>query len=370
MPEYLNLSPGPTNYKHFLDIEEEGLIIPHGSRAFAELYSRTIGNLRILLNVPDQAEIVLITTSGTGGIEALLLNALEPGDRILVLSNGYFGERLARMAKTLGFDPYVIESEWDRPIEIEHILEVIHSEEFRGTKAVAIVHLETSTGLLNDIETLGRALKTSGVLYLVDAVSSVGPHLVEMDAWGIDGLATVTYKGLLSPPGLSILVLSEKYCREMRSRPTRSFYFDLKKIIEFSQHSTTAMTVPINSLLTLDRVLNHILSQDKAQYCGECSLIARSVRRELIQIGYCIYGREGHSSGITALKLDGIFGNLDARVELEKRYHVFVGSGLGKLQGKVIRIGHYGTLTHKEVHAVTALFCSILEQQGRKCVLD
>ena len=257
----LNLSPGPVDFRRFISIESEGLMMPHWSIAFAELHETVAKNLRLLLEIPDQGEIAFTATSGTGTLEILLLNVLKQDERILVLANGFFGERLSRMTNALGFKPYTLGMVWDSPIDVSQVLDMISSKEFQGTKAVVVVHLETSTGILNDIATIGQALKDSEALYLVDAVSSVGPHLIEMNKWGIDGLVTVAYKGLLSPPGLSIIALSKKYYEVLSKHSIQSYYFDLKKIIELSRKHTTVSTVPVNAMIVLDRVLKYMVQQ-------------------------------------------------------------------------------------------------------------
>lgn len=355
----LNLSPGPVDFRRFIDVEQEGLMMPHGSLLFAELYQRVTENLRVLLDVPPRGETGFITASGTGGIELLLLSALQPGDRVLIVANGFFGQRLAKMAKILGLNPSTIEAAWDRPFEVSHILETIHSKEFEGTRAVAVVHLETSTGLLNNLAPIGQALLASNVLFLVDGISSVGTHPVSMSSWGIDGLVTVTYKGLLSPPGLSILALSRKYCEAMENNAIQSYYFDLKKIIELSHKHTTATTIPVNALLTLDRVLLYILLEEQQHY-ERCRAFAQTLRQELAYLGLDIYGRAGHSHSITALKLPDAPLFCDARLELEKTYGIFVGSGLGQLLGKVIRIAHYGNLNTNDISTIAAACRSFL----------
>lgn len=361
MNMYLNLSPGPSNFQHFFNHEQAGQMIPHGSLAFAKLYRRVSDQLRLLLNLPSQGEIVFLPSSGTGGIEALLLNALKPGDKVLILANGYFGERLIRMTAKMGFDPYKIESSWEYPIDTSQVLHIVHSREFEGTKAVVAVHLETSTGLLNDIASIGKVVQASEALFLVDAVSSVGPHPIEMKDWGIDGLVTVSYKGLFSPPGLSILALGERYCARMEMNDAhRSYYFDLKKMIEYASECKTTTTLPSNTLVILEKVLGHIIEQDQHRYSEQCHSSAQTIRHELTAIGYRIYGRSGHSHAITAVNVPAQLAGFDARDELERCYGTFVGGGLGRLQGKVLRIAHYGNHSLEEIPAISRVFHSLL----------
>lgn len=314
-----------------------------------------------MLNVPSGGEVVFIPSSGTGGVEALLLNALKPGDKILVLANGYFGERLTRIATKMGFDPYTIESAWEYPINTSQVLRILDSKTCQGIKAVVAVHLETSTGLLNDIASIGKVIQTSKILFLVDAVSSVGPHPIDMKDWGIDGLVTVSYKGLFSPPGLSILALSERYCTQMKNNDAhRSYCFDLRKIMEYARECKTTTTLPTNALLILENVLDHIIAQGQHSYSEQCQSFARTLRHELTQIGYHIYGRSGHSHAVTTLSIPARLAGFNVRDELENRYGMFVGAGLGSLYGKVIRIGHYGNHSIEEIPAITGTFRSIV----------
>lgn len=362
MSTYFNLSTGPTDFRRFLKSDQEGFLIPAETSAFTKLYHRVDQNLRNIFHLTEGGEIAMFTASGTGGIEALLVNVLEPGEHILVLSNGYYAERFAKMASTLGFYPSILESDWNRPFDVASLAEALRRGQYRNVKAVAVIHLETSTGLLNDIASIGQILKNSDVLYLVDAVSSIGPHLVDMKAWGIDGLVTVSHKGLLAPPGLSILALSEKYYRAIKRHTPKSFYFDLQKIIERGKRGHTAMTLPVNALLIVDRVLNSMLSQGKIEYCNMCLQLAQSVRDAFMQSGYHLYGHTGHSNGVTVLSLEGVLENFDLKAELEKQYGIFVAGGAGKLAGKVIRVGHYGTFTPEDIPNVIKPFRLVMEQ--------
>lgn len=361
--QYLNLSPGAGALGRFPGADD-GTVIPQGSSTFAPIYSATVSNLRTLLSVPYGGEVLMIACSGTGGIEALLHNALERGDRILVLANGYFGERLARMARRLGFDAYTICSDWRRPLDVARVLDHIRSDAFSDTKAVFAVHLETSTGLVNDISPIGEALRNLEAMYFVDAVSSVGPHRIEMGSWAIDGLVTVSYKGLMTPPALTMVAISEKYRKRMARVARLNYYFDFDRIMRFASNSTSATPVPTNSLLALRHVTSEIVRHGTEQYELMCRATAEQIRTGLKDLGYSVYGRSGHSYGITALLLQGALKDIGGRAGMQVKHRVYVGAGLGELEEKIIRLGHFRPMSEQELSTVLKIFEQIRDEAG------
>lgn len=346
MKKYLNLAPSPVDCNRFKTMTGAGFMMPKWSTKFKKLYRHSVENIRILMNISENEQLFFLASSGTGGYEALLKNCLQEGEEILVLSNGYFAERIITISNVLGLVSHTLSFDWDKPLPIEEIINKI-STEFPRIKAVSIVHLETSTGIINDLETLGTFLKRTNILLLVDAVSSIGSHKVDFKNWGIDGLVTVPNKGLLSPPGISIIALSQKFSERMKAIKNKTYYFDFNKIIKESYHYTCASTVAVHSIEYLDQVVSMMLFQGIESYIAQCKEIADILRKELSYYDYSLFGKEGLSNSITAINISR---SSKSYVHfLEKEYALFVGGGAGKLKDHTIRIAHFGNVSLSDV---------------------
>jgi aspartate aminotransferase-like enzyme len=289
---------------------------------------------------------------------------------LCALANGFFGERIIRIAERIGLQTCSLIQPWDKPLELEKINELLASKEFENTKAVFAVHLETSTGICNDLKKIGRLLQKKGLPFFVDAVASVGVEMIEMAEWGIAGLITVSYKGLLSSPGLSILVLNRK-CLTMieEAGALNSYYFDLKKMADLARHNTTFTTVPINSFYVLKNVLEYILSCGKDNYIEHKKRFAQHFREQLRLNGILIYGESGFSNAVTSLIVpkESESGLNPVKTVLERDYSIYVGSGLGILEKSVIRAAHYGTWDEKDMTYIVSSFGKLLKPSQGIC---
>lgn len=348
----LNMAPGPADFSHLIDPANEGQLFPHWSGSCKAIYEGLRDKLRTLLGTANP--VLLMMTSGTGAIEALLTNALSVGDKVLVLSNGFFGDKLFRMALSLGLDPIKLHFDWERPIDVKKAKALISSDEGRYTKAVLMVHLETSTGILNELAPIGQFLGDSDTLFLVDAISSVGTSAIETDRWNVDGLAFVSYKGLRSPPGLSMVTISEKYSLGMEKCDRPNYSLSLKKALERSNLLMTASTAPVNSMILLERQVERILDRGLQNHYADCRMQAIAMRDALSQVGLEVFGREGVGNCITTTWVPQEIRHLDLVTILETDFQLYVGIGLGKLHGSTIRFAHYGDLGPSEIQFVSS----------------
>jgi aspartate aminotransferase-like enzyme len=367
---HYNLAPGPVDFGMFLSASKDGTVVPHRSDYFSRVHREVKESLKSLVNADNRSEVVFMASSGTGAIEALLKNVLSPGEKLCVLANGFFGERIIRIAAKIGLQTCSLIQPWDKPLDSQKIKDLFVSQAFEKTKAVFAVHLETSTGIGNDIGQIGAMVQKEGLLFLVDAVASVGVERIEMDEWGIDGLITVSYKGLLSPPGLSVLLLSPKCAQTIENADgLNSYYFDLKKMVNLSRQNTTFTTVPINSFYVLKSVLDYILLSGKYDYIEQKKKFAQYFRGQLRANGIQIYGESGFSNALTSLVVSQTTGSDGASVKkvLEKDYSIYVGGGLGILAKSVIRVAHYGTWGEKDVSYIVLTLSELLKPSLSGC---
>jgi aspartate aminotransferase-like enzyme len=367
-----NISSGPVSYNMLIDPANEGLIFPHVSLRFSDLFSSLVKKLRYIFHTPDEYDFCFIPVSGTGAIEILMLNALQPGDKILILSNGYFGERLFKIAEAIGLKPYGLKNPWDSLIIKDHIIDFIQSKEFAAVKAVFMVHLETSTGLLNNIETIGKELKKTNTLFLVDAVSSAGSHDINVESSGIDGLVTVTYKGFRSPGGVSIMGISKKYYNNLIKKneceKVKSYFFDLERNIYFSRKNRTATTIAVNSLIILNKALEKLVYPDPKKRYREFRETAHVLREKLASIGFRCYCEDGLSHTVTAFYLPGTvtLSSSEFKKILETKYGIYISGGLGKLENSIIRIASYEKFSLQQINNIKEVFLEVLEENSKK----
>ncbi len=325
---------------------------------YAALAKPTIGHLdpyfiKIMDEVKSSLQKVMGTgnrltmpMSGTGsaGMEACFVNLVEPGDKVLVLVNGVFGKRMEDVARRLGAQVDVLEFTWGTPVLPEKVAEQLN----KGPYAiVAVVHAETSTGVLNPVGAVGKLVNDAGALYLVDCVTSLGGMPVTVDAWGADAVYSGTQKCLSCPPGLAPLSFSDKAVEKLKSRKTKvpNWYLDLSMIIQYWEGNSRAYhhTAPINMIYALYASLDCLLSEGlDAAHARHLAAHDRLVR-ELEGLGLSLYvDKACRLPMLNAVTIPAGVKDAPVRARLLADHAIEIGGGLGPLAGKIWRIGLMG----------------------------
>ena len=355
-PRRLLLGPGPSMVHHRVLRALSTPLVGHLDPAFL----RVMDDIQALLRVAFQTKnLFTIAISGTGsaGMEASIVNIVEPGDAVIVGVNGVFGTRLATIVERCGGKAIRVEAPWGQTIEPEAIEAALRRS--GPVKAVAIVHAETSTGAWQPLESIGRLCRNHDTLFVVDAVTSLGGAPVEIDRWDIDVCYSGTQKCLSCPPGLSPFTLSERALATIRTRrtPCQSWYLDMALIADYWAEGTRAYhhTAPISMLYALREALRLV---------EEEGLPARFARHQ--------HNSDALTAGLTALGLSPLppiehrlpmltcvsvpshIPEADVRTNLLSTYGIEIGGGLGPLKGKVWRIGLMGE-SSTEAHVLTLL---------------
>jgi alanine-glyoxylate transaminase/serine-glyoxylate transaminase/serine-pyruvate transaminase len=301
-----------------------------------------------------------ISATGSAGMETCLVNLIEPGDRCVVGINGVFGTRMADIVERAGGECVRVEAPWGEPIDPEDVASALKGDE---AKLVAVVHAETSTGVLQPLEEVSRLTHEHGALFVVDAVTSLGGHPVLVDEWGIDACYSGTQKCLSVPPGLSPISFSDRAVDVVTSRKTKvqSWYLDLNMICSYwGEDRTYHHTAPVNMILALHEGLRLILEE---------GLEARWARHErshellvagLADMELSIYPKAEHSLWtLNAVAVPEGVDEIAVRKELLATYGIEIGGGLGDLKGKVWRVGLMG---HSSTQRNVALFLAALSR--------
>ena len=343
-PQRLLLGPGPS------------MVHPRVLRALA---SRLLGHLdpaflrlmdeiqRMLRDVFRTGNTFTIAVSGTGsaGMEAVLVNLVQPGDRVIVGINGVFGARMLTIVERCGGRPIHVEAPWGRIVEPDAIQKAL--ARFYPVKAVALVHAETSTGVHQPLEQIGTLCRQHSALFIVDAVTSLGGLPLEVDGWGIDACYSGTQKCLSCPPGLAPVTLSDRALEAIRRRetPCQSWYLDLSLIADYWAESKRAYhhTAPISMLYALREALRLVLDEGLEVRFARHRLNSDALMTGLGALGLTPFAEEGHRlTTLHCVTLPAQVQDAPVRAELLQEFGIEIGGGLGVLQGKAWRIGLMG----------------------------
>jgi aspartate aminotransferase-like enzyme len=246
--------PGPTPVPENVLLAMAKHPIGHRSGEFSQIMSEVTANLKWLHQTTN--DVLMLTASGTGAMEAGIINFFSPGDRLLVLHNGKFGERWAIVAKAFGLDVVEVTAPWGQPLNPDEVKTTLEADGQKQIKGVVITHSETSTGVINDLETINKHVKAHGALMIVDAVTSLGATSVPIDEWGLDVVCSGSQKGFMIPPGLGFVAVSAKAWKAYETAKIPKFYMDLGKYKKDAAKDTTPFTPPVNLIFALQAALN------------------------------------------------------------------------------------------------------------------
>ncbi|MEX0980185.1 MAG: alanine--glyoxylate aminotransferase family protein, partial [Gemmatimonadota bacterium] len=286
-----------------------------------------------------------VSGTGSAGMEASLANLLEPGDTAIIGINGVFGTRLAEMARRMGARVIAVEAEWGRIIEPDRLIET--AEANPDARLLAVVHAETSTGVRQPLEAIGKALRGGDTLFVVDAVTSLGGIPVEVDRMGIDVCYSGTQKCLGVPPGLSPITFSERAMERIGARgvPCQSWYLDVALLAGYlGEERRYHHTAPINLVYGLHEGLVAMEEEGEEARFRRHAEAGRALQEKLVERGFSLFAAEGYRlPQLTSVRLpDGVEEGPLRRALLD-RHGIEVGGGLGPVKGKVWRIGLMGS---------------------------
>lgn len=338
--------PGPTNTPERVLRAMSKPTIDHRGPAFKELTGRLLDELRWLFRA--EGAVFLHPASGSGAWEAAIVNTLSPGDRVVTFEQGFFAQSWARVAGLFGLD--VQRMFWDsrRGVTPEAVLEVLDADDARAVKAVFVVHNETSTGVTTDIESIGRAMAASGhpAMLFVDAVSSLAVTDLQHDAWGIDVTVSGSQKGLMLPPGLSMLAASPRALEAHATASLPRSYWDWTNQIEFNARGVFPYTPATNLLYGLEEAFSMLREEGLETVFDRHDRFARATQAAVRAWGMEVFALDPAESSRAATAVivpDGHDADRLRSVILD-RYDMALGTGLGDYKGRVFRIGHLGDL--------------------------
>jgi len=337
--------------------------IGHRSADFQKIVKRTTAQLQWLHQT--EHEVLVITGSGTAAMEAGIVNTLSRGDRVLCGDNGKFGERWVKVAKAYGLDVQVIKAEWGQPLDPEAFRTALEADTGKAIKGVILTHSETSTGVINDLQTIAGYVRAHGTaLTIADCVTSLGATDVPMDAWGVDVIGSGSQKGYMLPPGLSFVAMGPRAWEAYKRSDLPKFYLDLGKYRKSAADNSNPFTPAINLYFALEAALEMMEKEGLPAIFARHARHQRAATAAMKAIGLPLYAAEGHGSpAITAVAPEGIDAEA-LRKEVKNRFDILLAGGQDHLKGKVFRIGHLGFVADRDILTAVAAIEATLQDLG------
>lgn len=338
------LSPGPTPIPgEVLAAMAQG-DLHHRTPQFSRIFTEAREALKPLFGTAT--DVLILASSGTGGMEAAVSNLFSPGDKVLVVNGGKFGERWVRIAQAFALRPVDLKVPWGSAVKVEDVRK--HLQADPDIQGILMQASETSTTVLHPVREIAEVAR-NGPLLLVDGVTAVGALPVPMDAWGIDALVTGSQKALMLPPGLAFIALSERAWERSARAKLQRFYFDLKLERKVQGDGTTAFTPAISLILGLRAALAMIHDEGLEKVFARHERLAAATRAAATALGLKLLAPENPSPAVTGIYLpEGVDGDrlLDY---LRDRMGLVFAEGQDQLKGKIVRIAHMGYMSFFDV---------------------
>lgn len=310
--------------------------------------------------------VLLFPAAGTGGMEAAAVNLVSPGEKVLVAVAGEFGARFAEILRVTGADVQVIESKWGTAVDPAEVGAALERDPSIGV--VVVTHNETSTGVTMDLAAIRKAIPRDDVLFVVDAISSTGAIELRQDDWGIDAVVVGSQKGLMTPPGLAAISLSQKAWGKVERTVSRSVYWDFKAARKFLERPDpqTPYTPAVSLLFTMRESLRMLETEGLENVFRRHATVARAVRAGVRAMGMQTLASDDCASNtVTAVVLPEGLDGQKLLSTLGRKYGVVLAGGQGPLSGRIFRVGHVGNVSWQEVIVTLAALEMACADLGR-----
>jgi serine---pyruvate transaminase len=346
-------TPGPTPVPPRVLAALAEPVVHHRGPDFKIVYERCLGRLKDVFRT--EGDVLLFTSSGTGAMESAVANLCSPGDRVLAVSAGYFGERFARIARAYGCDVEELRYAWGEAPSADDL--AARLRELGSVHLVLLTQSETSTGVVADVQALAAAAKDAGALVAVDAISSLGAVPLETDAWGIDAVASGSQKALMTPPGLAMSSASPAAWEASRRARSPRLYFDWETTREAQSRLDAPYTPGVSLVVALDVALGMLLDKGLETAFSRHVRLGRACREGAKAMGLELFSPDDDRSAVvTAIRTpDGVDAD-ELVLALRDRFGVTLAPGQGDLKGRVFRIGHIG---YYDVFDVTTALAAV-----------
>ncbi|HEV2575865.1 MAG TPA: alanine--glyoxylate aminotransferase family protein [Acidobacteriaceae bacterium] len=366
-------TPGPTPLLPAAQFAMAAADIHHRTPEFRALFQRVLSQLKEFVGTKN--DVIILSSSGTGAMEASVSNLTSPGDRVLVLTAGKFGERWSALAKAFGCEVDIVSAPYGQTFTVEAVKAALKLE----TRAVFMQANETSTGVRHDVEGVAKLLKQqkSEALLIVDAITGLGTSTLDMDHWGVDVLIGGSQKAVMIPPGLSYLAVSQRAWDRMESTYNPRYYFDLRKERKNAKTGESAYTPAVALIAALGAALDWIAAQadgnlekGREKLVANAEVIAEMTRAALAALGFKLFNAVSPGAAATAVYApEGVDSGVIVK-ELKSRFAAIITNGQGEMKGQIFRIAHLGFFDYLDtialIGALEQVVVKSLPQLGAK----
>jgi len=353
MDKYLKLmTPGPTNVPEIVRRATAKPILHHRTPEFTKIFEDFTENLKYVFKTKN--DVITLTSSGTGGMEASVCNFFSSGDKVIVCNNGKFGERFVEICKKYGLEVVEIKYEYGEATNPDDVKEKLDE----NVKGVFVTQSETSTGICNDIATISKIVhENSEALLIVDSISSLGANDIRTDEWGLDVVITGSQKALMGPPGLCFISVSSK-AWEFYKPENPKYYFDLKNYKE--KFPQTPYTPAISMIVGMNESLKMIRNIGIDAFIKRHKIFADKLRKGIVELGLELFPKSGlNNNGLVVVKSPEGVDSKNIIDEL-KKYGYLIANGQGELKGKIFRISTMGDINENDINNVINALKEIL----------
>jgi len=339
------MTPGPTNIPEIVRKAMTEPMIHHRTAEFESIFSEFINNLKYVFKTKN--DVIVLTSSGTGGMEAAVCNFFSSGDKVIVCNNGKFGERFVEICRQYELNVIEIRYEDGYSVDVKDIEKHLSDD----VKGVFVTQSETSTGICNDIESIGKIVKKTDALLIVDSISALGSVDMRTDEWEVDVVIAGSQKALMGPPGLCFISVSEKAWEAYKKSNLPKYYFDLGKY-KNKIPKETPFTPAISIIIGMNESLKMIREIGIDNFLKKHEKLAEKLRKGITDLGFELFTKSGlKNNGLTVVKsLPGIDSKVIINAMKEKGY--IIANGQGELKGKIFRIATMGDVEEKDINNI------------------
>lgn len=341
--------PGPTPCPPEVIEAMARQMIDHRGSEFIKILNGITDKLKQVFMTKN--DLFVLTGSGTGGLEAAVVNTLSPGDKVLAVSIGSFGDRFATIARLFGADVISLNFEWGQAADPDVIRKALHAEP--KIKAVLVTHNETSTGVTNDLAAISSVVKSFDKLLLVDAISSMSSIRCPVDEWHLDVAISGSQKGWMVPPGLVFISVSPEAWKAHTEAKIPRCYWDFAQAKRYLERGQTPWTPAVSVVFAMDVALDMMLKEGLPNIFARHARVSKAARAGVKSLGLSLFADERYaSSTVTAVTAPQGLDVSRLRRILREKHQVVLAGGQGKLEGKIFRIGHMGWVNEDNIDRI------------------
>lgn len=363
-------TPGPTQLLPAAQLAMAAATMHHRTAEFRTLYTKVLADLKVFVGTKN--DVVLFTASGTGAMEAAVTNLTSPGDKVLVVTAGKFGERWESLAKVYGCEVESLRAPYGQTVSAEQVRAKLKPEH----KVLYMQGTESSTGVRHDVEGIAKALKGSDTLLVVDAITGLGTTHFDMDGWGVDVIIGGSQKAVMIPPGLAYSAVSDRAWQRMETSKNPRYYFDLRKERKNGAKGESSYTPSTALVAALNAALDYIREQGGGDLAAGRELLinnaetaAAMTRAGAQALGLQLYPAGPPAAALTAIAAPEGVDSSDIVKSFRNHFGAIVANGQGEMKGQLFRIAHLGYYDYLDTIAAVGALEQVLTQMGRKVEL-